>query len=501
MRTNKETKAVTTRDQEAKDRRQQKKAAQSASAKSGDSQQPEPETFQSNHAAPTQSFTTLGIIALLLGLIWVLRQFDFALVLLIATLVTGGILLLNKYILVPRQLPEKLASEQVQPVESVPAEAASGIFHYLEELKIILSTNLLTVFAAIPLLIVMLVILNQAEFYTVFAIAFLFITVVWLSEIFFLAPRRALTQPGLAETSTHFAAVLTWVILLPLSWWMIRNFNLDTLLIGAALLLGWVWFLENLVPRLRASLHRRDQEVTGKSSWQLDFSHVFAGIVDICRSFFPIILAVLIMRSFIVEPFRIPSGSMIPTLREGDFILVNKYYYGLRLPVLNIKILDNHSPKRGDVIVFHYPLDPKIAYIKRVVGLPGDYLEYRDKQLYINGQRAPQYTVSTGITDISNGYELHMETLDNQKPIEDIEHFIQIRKEQDNSPMGMSLSPNYRIDLAKGYKVPEGYYFMMGDNRDNSSDSRFWGPLPEQNVIGKAFSVVINLSRFWKPIQ
>ncbi|MFO1431443.1 MAG: signal peptidase I [Candidatus Competibacteraceae bacterium] len=502
MRTNKDTKAVTPRDQETKDRQQQKKAAQSASARSGDSQQPEPETAQVNHVAQTQPFTTtLGITALLLGLIWVLRQFDFALVLLIATLVTGGILLLNKYIFVPRQLSEKTASEQVQPVESIPAKGAGEVSSYLEELKSILSTNLLTVFTAIPLLIVLLIILNQAEFYTVFSIAFLVITVVWLSEIFFLAPRRALAQPGLAGTSTHFAAVLTWIVLLSLGWWMIRNFNLDTLLIVAALLLGWIWFLENLVPPLRESLHGREQAVIGQPSWPLDFSQVFAGIVDICRSFFPIILAVLIMRSFIVEPFRIPSGSMIPTLREGDFILVNKYYYGLRLPVLNIKILANHSPKRGDVVVFHYPLDPDIAYIKRVVGLPGDYLEYRDKQLYVNGQRTLQRTVSPGVTDVSNGYELHMETLDNQKPVEAIDHFIQIRKEQDNLPMGMSLSPNYKFDLAKGYKVPEGYYFMMGDNRDNSSDSRFWGPLPEQNIIGKAFSVVINLSRFWKPIQ
>lgn len=500
MRANKETKAVNPRTQEAKDRQQQKKAAQSASATSGSSQQPEPETSQVNHAAQTQPLTTtLGIIALLLGLMWVLRQFDFALVLVVTTLVTGGILLLNRYILVPRQLPEKPASVQVQSVESVSAEAVSGLSHYLDELRSMLSTNLLTVLTAIPLLIIMLIIVNHAEFYTVSAIAFLFIMVVWVSEIFFLAPRRALAQPGLAETSAHFAAVLTCVILFPLSVWMIRNFNLDTLLIVAALLLGWIWFLATLVPHLRESLRSRDQAVTGKSSWPLDFSHGFAIIIDTCRSFFPIILAVLIMRSFIVEPFRIPSGSMIPTLREGDFILVNKYYYGLRLPVLNIKILDYHSPKRGDVIVFRYPLDPKVAYIKRIVGLPGDYLEYRDKQLYINGQRALQHTVSAGVTDIYNGYELHMETLDNQKPFEAIDHFIQIK--QDNLPVGMSLSPNYKIDLAKGYKVPEGYYFMMGDNRDNSSDSRFWGPLPEQNLIGKAFSVVINLSRFWKPIQ
>jgi signal peptidase I len=244
------------------------------------------------------------------------------------------------------------------------------------------------------------------------------------------------------------------------------------ILVIAALVTGGIWLLDIFVlaPRRAqaASTAPKGREV--KLPWYVDFS----------RSFFPIILAVLLLRSFIVEPFRIPSGSMMPTLLAGDFILVNKFAYGVRLPVVNTKIIDSGSPQRGDVVVFRYPEDPSVAYIKRVVGLPGDYLEYRNKQLSVNGEPVPQHPLPAVGDAVAQGYEFRMETLGN------VNHPIQIRKSDD-------LSWGYSVDLSRGYKVPEGYYFMMGDNRDNSRDSRFWGPLPEGNLIGKAFLIWMNL--------
>ncbi|MCP5419678.1 MAG: signal peptidase I [Gammaproteobacteria bacterium] len=209
--------------------------------------------------------------------------------------------------------------------------------------------------------------------------------------------------------------------------------------------------------------------------------------VDLSRSFFPIIVAVLVLRSFIVEPFRIPSGSMEPTLLPGDFILVNKFAYGLRLPVVNAKILDTGSPQRGDVVVFRYPEDPSIAYIKRIIGLPGDHLQYRDKQLYINGVPATQSDVAEAMGP--GGFEQRMEQLG------DVQHAIQINSNWALTSLwqGLDLQRDFAGRLISWeYDVPPGHYFALGDNRDNSRDSRFWGPLPEQNLIGKAFLIWMN---------
>ena len=193
--------------------------------------------------------------------------------------------------------------------------------------------------------------------------------------------------------------------------------------------------------------------------------------VDFSRSFFPVILAVLILRSFIVEPFRIPSGSMEPTLFAGDFILVNKFSYGLRLPVLNTKVLDFGDPQRGDVVVFRYPEDPSVAFIKRIVGLPGDKLRYVDRQLYVNDEPVAQQEPDV-IRYPKSGYGQKLEQLG------DTSHLIQIRQ----GPDGRRWE----------YQVPQGHYFALGDNRDNSRDSRYWGALPEQNLIGKAFFIWMN---------
>ncbi|MEQ8230246.1 MAG: signal peptidase I [Gammaproteobacteria bacterium] len=196
-------------------------------------------------------------------------------------------------------------------------------------------------------------------------------------------------------------------------------------------------------------------------------------LVDYARSFFPIFLVVLLLRSFLVEPFRIPSGSMIPTLLVGDFILVNKYTYGIRLPVLNEKIIELGAPERGDVVVFRYPLDPATPFIKRVVGLPGDHVEYRDKRLFINGEEVPREAagtyVGTGASVQHTGAQIFDETLGG------VTHEI-------------LLTPGAR-SLNGAFDVPAGHYFVLGDNRDNSRDSRFWGFVPDENLVGKAFFI------------
>lgn len=241
------------------------------------------------------------------------------------------------------------------------------------------------------------------------------------------------------------------------------SIDFAALLVIAALLTGGIWLLDWLVlaPR-RAQAATAAEGKAPPLPWYVDFS----------RSFFPIILAVLVLRSFLVEPFRIPSGSMMPTLLAGDFILVNKFAFGIRLPVLNTKILDSGEPQRGDVAVFRYPEEPSVAYIKRIVGLPGDRLEYRNKQLFVNGEPVPQQAVPTSPQARLNGYEIRQEALGK------VNHLIQISQGGD--------------DLYRNYVVPPGHYFVLGDNRDNSRDSRFWGPLPEANLIGKAFFIWMN---------
>ncbi|MHB8916001.1 MAG: signal peptidase I [Thiobacillus sp.] len=233
-------------------------------------------------------------------------------------------------------------------------------------------------------------------------------------------------------------------------------------------------------------------------------------LVEYARSFFPVILIVFALRSFLVEPFKIPSGSMLPTLLVGDFILVNKFTYGIRLPVINKKMIPLNDPQRGDVMVFRYPQDPALDYIKRVIGIPGDTVEYRDKQLTINGQPVPSQPAGT-YAYMGNGLSYVTAAVRNEK-LGATAHKAMIQPELP-SVAPSQVRPDFPFrqnctydEQGTGFvcKVPQGYYFMMGDNRDASNDSRYWGFVPEQNIVGKAFFVWMNfddMSRIGTHIQ
>ncbi|MEJ8566630.1 signal peptidase I [Elongatibacter sediminis] len=232
---------------------------------------------------------------------------------------------------------------------------------------------------------------------------------------------------------------------------------------------GLIWLVDSLLFR-RA---RMDRAVQNEVKQPRD-----PVIIEYSRSLFPVLLIVLLFRSFLFEPFKIPSGSMIPTLLVGDFIVVNKFAYGLKLPVVNTKIVDIGEPRRGDLVVFRYPVDPAVNFIKRLVGLPGDTVTYRDKRLYLNGElveTAPIGLYTTADVKCStprSDARLVHETLG------DVEHDILIH-EGSGSRDGQ-------------WVVPEGHYFMMGDNRDRSNDSREWGFVPEENLMGRAVGIWMN---------
>ena len=256
------------------------------------------------------------------------------------------------------------------------------------------------------------------------------------------------------------------------------HFDLELVLLLGTLLTGFVWFVDKIGGKrrkhaLEASLSDTNTQDGAQAAQQ---DHHEPWFIEACKSFFPILLIVLILRSFVAESFRIPSGSMMPTLLHGDFILVNKFSYGIRLPVLHAKVLGVGAPKRGDVAVFRFPANPSIDYIKRVIGLPGDRIEYKNKTIYINGK--PMLQEKNGIYQgqganaVMNGTQIYAENLETNL------HDIMIRR------------PRYSEAVVK--YVPEGHYFVMGDNRDHSSDSRSWGFVPEENLVGHAFLVWMN---------
>ncbi|HYD97651.1 MAG TPA: signal peptidase I [Noviherbaspirillum sp.] len=214
--------------------------------------------------------------------------------------------------------------------------------------------------------------------------------------------------------------------------------------------------------------------------------------IEYSGSFFPVIALVFFLRSFLYEPFKIPSSSMVPTLVIGDLILVNKFTYGVRLPIINKKIIEMNDPQRGDVMVFKYPKDPSLDYIKRVIGVPGDKITYKNKRLTINGKEVSYEPLPDYLDEEHLSYsKQYVERLG------DVPHKILNDEKapayvQNPDPFPMRELCSYNVE---GFTctVPSGHYFMMGDNRDNSLDSRYWGFVPDENIVGKAFFVWMNL--------
>ncbi len=231
---------------------------------------------------------------------------------------------------------------------------------------------------------------------------------------------------------------------------------------------GIIWLLDSVLWRPSRVAEQeasapQDEELEPKEPW----------LVETSRSFFPVLAIVLVLRSFLVEPFQIPSGSMLPTLEVGDFILVNKFSYGLRLPVAGTKVVELGDPKRGDVVVFKFPKDGKTNYIKRVVGEPGDKIRYQDKQLFVNDELIA---------------EKHIANLPPLKLFEEqlgeVKHRIYEDQRRSN------------LEAEGEWLVPANSYFVMGDNRDNSNDSRFWGFVPDELVVGRAFAIWMQWTSF-----
>jgi signal peptidase I len=250
---------------------------------------------------------------------------------------------------------------------------------------------------------------------------------------------------------------------------------------------GLIWLLDALLlapgrrriaSELQGQFPQWDQEgssQSGKYHAQLAATAREPVVVEYAKSFFPVLLVVFVLRSFLVEPFQIPSSSMVPTLQVGDYILVNKYTYGIRLPVLRTKVLALNEPKRGDVMVFFPPHMNDTYFIKRVVGLPGDTVSYRNKRLFVNGQEVPEEMLGV-VPEGASRFRVGLETLG------DASHLIQVDMARPSRDFSVVVKPDH--------------YFMMGDNRDNSSDSRIWGQVPEKDIVGKAFAVWMHWDSF-----
>jgi signal peptidase I len=283
-----------------------------------------------------------------------------------------------------------------------------------------------------------------------------------------------------------FSLLLFVLTMVTLGYWLAERFHFKPAREAAAQVLA-AQFAERRQELGKLGITQVDgnvEEAQGRllsQPWWLDWT---AGL-------FPVILLVFLLRSFVFEPFKIPSGSMLPTLEVGDLILVNKFDYGVRLPVISRKIVDNRDPQRGDVVVFRYPPDPRVDYIKRVVGVPGDVVSYQNKVLTINGQPVPTSPLPDYYDDDSRRY-----TQQKSERLGSTDHRILVREDRPSFITGIESFPQRDACQysAEGVtcKVPPGHYFMMGDNRDNSVDSRFWGFVPDRNIVGRAFFVWMN---------
>ena len=282
------------------------------------------------------------------------------------------------------------------------------------------------------------------------------------------------------ETRKGILEVAWPVLFIAVMGLMLKFTDFAAVLLIAAVITGIIWLVD--VQLLRRKRSSGEPEPV---------------VVDMARAFFPVIVVVFLIRSFWVEPFKIPSGSMKPTLLVGDFILVNKYTYGIRIPVINKKVVDVNPLARGDVVVFRYPADPSVDYIKRVVGLPGDKVVYRNKRLTINGESVAAQAGGF-YTDSEAGYlklPTYTEKLGN--------HTHQMMIVPGQPPVDLSQVRQFAHrenceynDDGFSCTVPQGEYFMMGDNRDQSSDSRYWGFVPDDHIKGRAFLVWMNFGDF-----
>ena len=288
--------------------------------------------------------------------------------------------------------------------------------------------------------------------------------------------------------------------------------NFALLLFLATVVTGLYWLAERLyflpqrelaANRLEAQAARRHADLAARGITQVDGDVAQARQrlltqpwwLDWTAGLFPVILAVFVLRSFLFEPFKIPSGSMIPTLLVGDLILVNKFAYGVRLPVINTKLTEGTPPQRGDVMVFRYPPKPSLDYIKRVVGVPGDEVAYLNKNLTVNGQPVPKKSLPDFFDEDAMLYFKQFEEV-----LGDKRHRV---LNDDNRPAFIPGVEDFQFKQNCRYsvegvvcKVPEGHFFMMGDNRDNSLDSRYWGFVPDRNIVGKAFFIWMNFGSF-----
>ena len=315
---------------------------------------------------------------------------------------------------------------------------------------------------------------------------------------------------AVTKTMSGFTAVLLAVfVAYGASWYFgLVDGNFSLLLFLAAVVTGIYWLAERLyflperhqaVAALEAATSKRHAELAEKGITKVDTNINEAKTrlimqpwwLDWTAGLFPVIIVVFLLRSFLFEPFKIPSGSMIPTLLINDLILVNKFHYGVRLPVINLKVLDNNSPQRGDVMVFRYPPKPSLDYIKRVVGIPGDEVAYLNKKLIINGKELTKAALPDFFDEDTLRYSKQFQETTGSKTYRLLN--------DDDRPAFISGTEDFPFKQNCRYssegvvcKVPEGHYFMMGDNRDNSLDSRYWGFVPERNIVGRAFFVWMN---------